>query len=273
LCCHIHPQPKLTMDRDQPLIRWPCYEPAGFCAELTESELLQHVLVVGSTGSGKTTLLTAAVRQLIGHQVGMLLLDAKVDGMVEQVRSDAGAVGRQSDVMVFGPQGDHGFDLFGGLRTLEDVGWMTRRLMLGAEAFGRDNAYWQQATTGLVSTALALLVMSGKPITFESALEFLRKWFFWPEPSPEVARLTERMKGKRARHQVQTFLDHVQLWRTLDPRTRSNLQSCLSNVLQPLSSPAAARCFGCVQRNAGSPAQAVTQGKLCVVSVSALASV
>ena len=252
-------------------MHWPCYEPAGFCARLTESDLLQHVLIVGSTGSGKTTLLTAAVRQLIGQpQTGLLLLDAKVDGMVAQVRADAHAVGREKDVMVFGPEGDYGFDLFGGLRTLDDVAGMTRRLLLGIEPFHKDNAYWQQATAGLVNAALALLVSAGKPVTFESAVQFMRQWFFGAETPSEVSRLVERIRTKDCSHALQSALDQVQMWRALDPRTRSNLQSCLANVLQHLSSPAAERCFGSQRRANGSPAQAASEGKICVVSVSAL---
>lgn len=258
------------MNPDHPLIRWPCYEPASYCAELTETDLLQHVLVAGSTGSGKTTLLTAATKQLIGHQAGLLLLDAKVDGMVEQVRTDARKFGREHEVMVFGPEGDHGFDLFGGLRTLDDVGRMTRRLMLGIEPLGRDNTYWQQATNGMVGAALALLVMGGKAVTFESAVRFMRRWFFWPETPSEVGRLTERMKSQSHRPAIEAALDQVQMWRALDARTRSNLQSCLMNVLQPLASPAAMRCFDSGNRSGGTPAQAATEGKLCVVSVSAL---
>lgn len=42
---------------DFPLTVWPCYEPAGHRVELTEADLVQHILLIGSTGSGKSTLL------------------------------------------------------------------------------------------------------------------------------------------------------------------------------------------------------------------------
>jgi hypothetical protein len=68
------------------LVVWPCYEPAGYSLELTAGDLLQHVLILGSTGCGKTTLLTGAIQQLIGHGFSLLILDAKVDGVVECIR-------------------------------------------------------------------------------------------------------------------------------------------------------------------------------------------
>jgi energy-coupling factor transporter ATP-binding protein EcfA2 len=80
---------------DSPIVTWPCYEPAGHRIELTEADLVQHVLLLGSTGSGKSTLLTAATSQLILHRaekpedkIGLLLLDAKADDLVPRVRSN-----------------------------------------------------------------------------------------------------------------------------------------------------------------------------------------
>ena len=51
----------------KPILQFPCYEPSGYHAQLTETELLQHLLVIGSTGSGKSTLLTAATRQPVSY--------------------------------------------------------------------------------------------------------------------------------------------------------------------------------------------------------------
>ena len=46
---------------DFPLTVWPCYEPASHRVELTAADLVQHILLLGSTGSGNS-------RQLIAHQ-------------------------------------------------------------------------------------------------------------------------------------------------------------------------------------------------------------
>lgn len=253
------------------LLTFPCYEPAGHCVEFTETDLLQHVLVVGSTGCGKTTLLTSAIRQLLAHrEVGLLILDAKVDGLVAQVRADARAAGREQDVAVFGPDGDAGFDLFGGLRSLADVEGMTRRLMLGIDTFHRDNAYWHQATTALIRAALTLLVCSGKPPAYQAAIHWMRQWFLSPQTPPAVTDLLAKLSDHKKSHPlVAAALDQVNLWRELDPRTRSNLQSCLLNVLQPLASAAAVRSFSPLKRSSFSPALAAN-GHICIVSVPAL---
>jgi energy-coupling factor transporter ATP-binding protein EcfA2 len=119
---------------DEPLIIWPVYEPASVQRiELTAADLVQHVLLIGSTGSGKSTLLTSAIAQLILHQadqarkkIGLLVLDAKGDDLVNRVRAAAQAGKRAGDIVILGPQGDHGLDLFGGLQTLADVDRITR---------------------------------------------------------------------------------------------------------------------------------------------------
>jgi hypothetical protein len=107
---------------DPAIVCWQCDDPAlNYRVELTE--LVQHTLILGSTGSGKSTLLIDATRQLIAHQaqspkdkIGLLILDAKADDLVARVQEAALRAGRASDVLVFGPSGDCGMDLFGALQ-------------------------------------------------------------------------------------------------------------------------------------------------------------
>jgi ABC-type uncharacterized transport system fused permease/ATPase subunit len=47
-----------------PLIHLPVYEPAGRDVCLDESDLLQHLIIIGATGCGKTTLLRRILSQL-----------------------------------------------------------------------------------------------------------------------------------------------------------------------------------------------------------------
>jgi energy-coupling factor transporter ATP-binding protein EcfA2 len=95
---------------DTPLVTLPCYEPAGVRLTLTEADLLQHVLAIGSTGSGKSTLLWSLVEQLMPHGTGLLLLDAKVDGLVPQFTDLARRWGRERDLVFLGPEGTHALD-------------------------------------------------------------------------------------------------------------------------------------------------------------------
>jgi hypothetical protein len=150
---------------DSPIVAWPCYEPAGRRIELTEADLVQHVLLLGSTGSGKSTLLTAATIQFVLHRaesskdkIGLLELDAKADDIVPHVREAAQRAGRHSDVLVFGPGGDHSFDLFGTLRSLDDVERTTRRVLMATDPMGGDNAFWQTTPSNMFSAAFSLWV-------------------------------------------------------------------------------------------------------------------
>jgi len=260
------------MNNSKPILSFPLYEPAGQKVEFSEADLLQHLLVVGTTGCGKTTLLTSAIRQLLAHpdKPGLLILDAKVDGLVEQVRADARLAGREGDVAVFGPHGDVAFDLFGGLQSLQDVDRLTGRLMQSVDSFGRDNAYWAQASTAMISAALSLLVASGRPINFESAINWMRLWFLNQDTPPEIREVAEAITKKSKAHPVLAgAVDQVSLWPQMDPRTRSNLQSCLLNVLHPLLSPGAADSFSTESRTGLNPA-AAAGGRICIVSVQAL---
>jgi hypothetical protein len=77
-------------------------------------------------------------------------------------------------------------------------------------------------------------------------------------------------RGGKQHPLVAMAMDQVPLWQELDSRTRSNLQSCLLNVLRPLLSPAAIRCLGSDGILHFSPAQAATDGRICIVSINAM---
>jgi energy-coupling factor transporter ATP-binding protein EcfA2 len=264
---------------DPAVVCWPCDAAASnYRIELAESDLVEHVLLIGSTGSGKSTLLTAAARQLISHnsrdprqKCGLLVLDAKEDDLVTRVREAASSASRSGDVLVFGPRGDHALDLFGTLRSLDDVDRTTRRVLLATDPVGGDNAFWQTSTSNMFSAAFSLWVASDQAADFESVVGFLRRWFLSPATPPDVRGLAERLSQRSGHPLLAGAVDQVKLWQDLDPRTRSNLQSCLLNVLRPLLSPSAVRCFASRTKPAGSPASAASAGKLCVAAVNAMA--
>jgi hypothetical protein len=269
-----------------PLVVWPWYEPVSTPGgvergvELSEADLLQHVLLLGSTGSGKTTLQRGAVRQLIRQGVSLLVLDAKQDDTVPFIAEVMRRAGRAKDLVVLGPEGTHALPLFGRqLRSLEDAEPLAELLLLATDPINDpSNSYWRNTCAGMVSAALTLLAVQGKPVAFDVALEFLRRWFITPDlpgALPKaVTEVLEEAHGQAARAgtppQLLGALDHVEVWRRLEVRTRSNLQSCLLNVLRPLMAAPAGRCFGGQGRPAFSPAQVAREAKVCVVSVNAL---
>jgi hypothetical protein len=169
------------------------------------------------------------MQQLAAYQAGnpqlkpgLLILDSKAE-LVASVRDAAGAAARACDVVVLGPEGNACYDLLGGLRSLEDVETVTRRLLLAAPALGGDNAYWQTTTTSMLAAGLSLVVATQPFVTFDSTLQFLRAWFMGARSLPE---LVQEAAAKARRQvpppvkgviggggdQLQSALDQVQLW-------------------------------------------------------------
>jgi len=199
----------------EPLVVWPWYEPVSTPGgiergvELSEADLLQHVLLLGSTGSGKTTLQRSAVRQLIRQGVSLLVLDAKQDDTVPFIAEVMRRAGRAEDLAVLGPSGTHGLPLFGQqLRSLEDAEPLAELLLLATDPIhDPSNSYWRNTSAGMVSAALTLLAVQGKPVTFDAALEFMRRWFVNPDlpgalpkaVTEVLAEATGRLPG-RGRH-------------------------------------------------------------------------
>ena len=282
----INPQPGVSIHHaESPLIVWPCYEPVlwasqtpGRSVSLSEEDCGQHVCLIGSTGCGKTTLILAAIQQLLPQKIGLLILDAKQDGMVEQISEMATRAGRGADLAILGPHGTHVLDIFGALRTYDDVQALTEWLMLATDRIDvYNNPYWQNTSSALISAALTLLVNRRRRTTFADAVEFMRNWFVQMDGSAMPKRVTEVLEAAKrkaakpgASPQLLGAVDHASVWKHLDPRTRSNLQSCLLNVLRPLLSSAATRSFDSTDRLVFDPRQVATNGKLCIVSVNAL---
>ena len=270
---------------DQPtLVKLPVWEPAGRDIELSESDLLQHLIFLGATGSGKSSLLHRVTEQLIGHEAGnptrkpgLLIFDAKVDDTVERVRAMAVAAGREKDLVVL-PGKDHYIDLLGSsLRTLADVEFTVRRLLLGSGTMGRDNAYWDETRYALIDAALTLLLMGPDPVNFKNGLGLMREWFFGSEAQSRrvksavetMVRRLEELDGAEEQKVMQT-LDTLSLWQGLDQRTRSNVQSTLMLALRPLTTVPASQCFESHGREAFDVGEIATNGRIAIVSLSAL---
>jgi hypothetical protein len=198
------------------------------------------------------------------------------------VRALAKAAGRERDVVVLGPNGDHHFDLFGGrVVGLAEVDYVVQRLLDGTQDMGPQNAFWNEARYSMLHAAITLLTIVHDQFSFETATEFLRAWFFSLRTNPKVVtqaverarRFLQRADAPPAMlRQVQSALDQVELYQVLEARTRSNLQSCLINALRPWTGVTAAQCFEATGRPAFDPGRVASEGKICIVSANALAS-
>ena len=134
--------------RDDLLLRLPCYEPAGQSVDLTLDDLTQHLLVVGSTGAGKTSLLNEVLWQLLHYRaddpalkLGMLILDGKADDTVAKVLAWATAAGRAGDVQVLNGDGAAMFPLFAPLTRLAAVDQVTAQVLAAAASMSVENQF------------------------------------------------------------------------------------------------------------------------------------
>jgi hypothetical protein len=259
-------------------LKIPVYEPAGRDVLLSETDLLQHLLIVGATGSGKTALLHRVIEQMIRQGGGLLIFDPKQDDTVERVRRIAREARREKDVVVLGPDGDRFINLFSQLRSLADVDLTAGKLLLGSGSMGRDNAYWDEARLGMFDAALSLLVAQGKRVSFGAACNFMREWFFRDEKSDHVLAVISaaeavaaKMSGPEQQKLLQA-LDTVAMWKGLDSRTRSNILSTLMCAVRPLLSVPASHCFQPYGRQPFEVSEVAQGGRICVASLNAAAN-
>jgi hypothetical protein len=84
--------------------------------------------------------------------------------------------------------------------------------------------------------------------------------------------MIDRLPGLDAAEgrKVAQTLDTISLWKGLDSRTRSNVQSTLMVALRPLLTVPASHCFESRGRAAFDVGTIATKGRICIVSLSAL---
>jgi len=273
----------MTPQRDDLLLRLPCYEPAGQSVELTLDDLTQHLLVVGSTGAGKTSLLNEVLWQLLHYRaadptlkLGMLILDGKADDTVAKVMAWATAAGRAGDVQVLNGDGTATFPLFAPLTRLAAVDQVTAQVLSAASSMSVENQFWAESRAGALRAALSTLVyLPAVPPNHTDAVEAIGAWLLRNQPPQDVLNHLRRLVKSRslsafARQRVGAVLTFAELWRTLDDRTRGNIQATLVPVLNALGAAAAENYFAAPQGAPFLPRAAVESGKIMVASANAI---
>jgi hypothetical protein len=164
---------------------------------------------------------------------------------------------------------------------LDDVEMTAQRLLLGAGRLGGDNLYWSDMRLAMMDAALSFLVAYGLPVAFETATDFMRGWFFsgTTEP-PSVSQIIQHTAGILAkggdrlpsgiRRKLQQAMDAASLFRTLDPRTRSNVQSTLLAGLRGIWSSRAHSLFEAKGQASFCADTIMQQGGVAVVSANAV---
>lgn len=282
-------------DLPQTILRLPCYEPAGSEIALTGEALTRNTLLTGAIGSGKTSTLNRMLSQLIAYRadeadakIGLLIFDFKDDGTAERVRSWARAAGRLGDVEELSAKSPSRLELFEGFQSMAQLEETTESMLTALPPETGENSYFEAARRKRLECALGIyrLVKSGT-LYGPEVLSFIDAYIssgsghgIKVEPPEEIARfeaMAEALYANKAHEipeQLQSTIDrlctNLNEWQMLDPRTRSNEQSTVTNLLQVYMGFAAHDFFGGRDKQVVRVDDVIESGKILVVTVSAL---
>ncbi len=228
--------------------------------KLSEDALCKHTIFIGSTGSGKTTSLNVLLRDIIGYnakdetqKVGLLVFDLKGDNTLFKIRKWAEECGRNDDVIDYCAGSQFYFDPLGGLESFRKIPEYVERLY-NIFPFQSSEVYWEQSLRKRFKTVLTYCLFRHGKITFKLFLEELREFTTadsansnWRDVMDSVEMvlraLEKKSKGAAAesyevlRELLEDTRAGVNEWQHLDPRTKSNELSTMTNLISSFGNP------------------------------------
>ena len=228
--------------------------------ELSEDALCKHTIFIGSTGSGKTTSLNVLLRDIIGydandeaHKVGLLVFDLKGDNTLFKIRKWATECGREEDVIDYCADSQFYFDPLGGLDSFRKIPEYVERLY-NIFPFQSSEVYWEQSLRKRFKTVLTYCLFRHGKTTFKLFLDELRGFTTadsastnWRDVMNSVEMvlraLEKKSKGSAAesyeilRELLENTRAGVNEWQHLDPRTKSNELSTMTNLVSNFGNP------------------------------------
>lgn len=264
---------------NEPLINLECYEPAGTSLDFTVDDLLGHTLAIGGSGSGKTSrLILPIVSKLINasdQPVGLCILDTKADGIAERaVQRACFDAAREDDLVIIKGNGDNFLNLFrevnsDGLSAIEALS-----ALLGS-TIPRDpsNKYWERTLESLLTQSLRLIELSeNMEWNYHTVMEHLIRYLLLHQlRDPVYIDMIDVLKDSKQSYDShsQFIIDEVvanhRMWETLDPRTRSILQSMTASLIAVMNSKNAHSFFD--GENPIDIATAVEDQKIILISI------
>ena len=228
--------------------------------EISEDALCKHTIFIGSTGSGKTTSLNALLRDIIGYnaedeipKVGLLVFDLKGDNTLFKIQKWAEECGRDDDVIDYCADSQFYFDPLGGLDSFRKIPEYVERLY-NIFPFQSSEVYWEQSLRKRFKTVLTYCLFRYGKTTYKLFLDELRKfttadsastnWRDVMDSVEMVLRALEK-KSKGAKAEAYEILREllaetragVNEWQHLDPRTKSNELSTMTNLISNFGNP------------------------------------
>ena len=228
--------------------------------QLSEDALCKHTIFIGSTGSGKTTSLNVLLRDIIGYnaedetqKVGLLIFDLKGDNTLFKIRKWAEECGRGEDVIDYCADSKFYFDPLGGLDSFRKIPEYVERLY-NIFPFQSSEVYWEQSLRKRFKTVLTYCLFRHEKTRFKLFLEELREFTTadssnsnWRDVMDSVEMvlraLEKKSKGTVAesyeilRELLKSTRAGVNEWQRLDPRTKSNELSTMTNLISSFGNP------------------------------------
>ena len=228
--------------------------------QLSEDALCKHTIFIGSTGSGKTTSLNVLLRDIIGYnakdekqKVGLLVFDLKGDNTLFKIRKWAKEYGREEDVIDYCADSKFYFDPLGGLDSFRKIPEYVERIY-NIFPFQSSEVYWEQSLRKRFKTVLTYCLFRHGKTTFKLFLDELREFTTadssnsnWRDVMDSVEMvlraLEKKSKGTVAesyeilRELLENTRAGVNEWQRLDPRTKSNELSTMTNLVSNFGNP------------------------------------
>ena len=264
--------------------------------ELSEGALCKHTIFIGSTGSGKTTSLNVLLRDIIGYnaedetqKVGLLVFDLKGDNTLFKIRKWAKECGREDDVIDYCADSKFYFDPLGGLDSFRKIPEYVERLY-NIFPFQSSEVYWEQSLRKRFKTVLTYCLFRHGKITFKLFLEGVREFITadssnsnWRDVMDSVEMvlraLEKNSKGAAAesyeilRELLENTRAGVNEWQRLDPRTKSNELSKMSNLVSNFGNPITnGHIFEGKNKTCLDVGEIVSSGKIVVASFDGIAN-
>ena len=228
--------------------------------QLSEDALCKHTIFIGSTGSGKTTSLNVLLRDIIGYnakdeeqKVGLLVFDLKGDNTLFKIRKWAEECGRQDDVIDYCADSKFYFDPLGGLNSFRKIPEYVERLYNIFPSPSRE-VYWEQSLRKRFKIVLTYCLFRHEKTTFKLFLDELREFTMadaangnWRDVMDSVEMVLRALEKKSKGISIESYdvlrelLEDtragVNEWQHLDPRTKSNELSTMSNLVSNFGNP------------------------------------
>ena len=228
--------------------------------KLSEDALCKHTIFIGSTGSGKTTSLNVLLRDIIGYnaedekrKVGLLVFDLKGDNTFFKIRKWAKECGREDDVIDYCADSKFYFDPLGGLDSFRKIPEYVEQLY-NIFPFQSSEVYWEQSLRKRFKTVLTYCLFRHGKITFKLFLEEVREFITadssnsnWRDVMDSVEMVLRALEKKSKGISIESYevlrelledtRASVNEWQRLDPRTKSNELSTMSNLISSFGNP------------------------------------